>query len=703
MSRTDAGDAAGAAGGDTHALLQALPDAAWIVDGPELRVTAVNDAALALLRLPRAAVLQQAARHLLATPEDAAFWEEAAHGGTPCSLHSDTVLCRADGSMLHVGRRIHPLPAGDARARYLVTLQDRTAQRRVEDERERLLAELQATLESTGDGILVTDLAGRIRACNRRFAQLWHVPDLLLAEHDDPAVFAWMRRSVTEPEAYQRRLDAIQEATLMHTSDRLVLHSGRVLERVTQPQWCRGQPIGRVFAFRDLSEQIAADRRIELLSTTDPLTGLGNRRHLADRMAHALAVQRRSGEPFALLILDLDRFKHINDSLGHRLGDRVLREFTERLRGCVREVDLLARVGGDQFALLVHDACAEVAESMARRALEAACRPYALEGSDFTVTCSIGVALCPQDGLQPDDLVRHAETAMQRAKEGGRAGYRFHQSTESVDLRSRVRLDHAMRVALAAGQFRLHFQPQVALDDGRVVGAEALLRWRDDELGEVSPALFIPVAEDSGFIVAIGDWVLDEAVRQAARWQRQGLALPVAVNVSALQFQQAHFVDRVAAALDTAGLDPALLELELTESILVRDAEEALQRLKALSDLGVQLAIDDFGTGYSSLSYLKRFPIGKLKIDRSFVKGLPHDESDAGIVTAIVQMARALGLRVIAEGVEGESQRQFLLRAGCDECQGFLYAPALDEAAFLARMRPSAARGAHLDTVPAPL
>jgi EAL domain-containing protein (putative c-di-GMP-specific phosphodiesterase class I) len=251
-----------------------------------------------------------------------------------------------------------------------------------------------------------------------------------------------------------------------------------------------------------------------------------------------------------------------------------------------------------------------------------------------------------------------------------------------------MKLDHAMRQALVSNRFRLHYQPQVRLQDGVLVGAEALIRWRDPELGEVSPARFIPVAEDSGFIVAIGDWVLSQAVRQAALWHESGREVPIAVNVSALQFQQAQFVERVASVLAVSGLPPRLLELELTESILVHDADEALQRLHALARLGVQLSIDDFGTGYSSLSYLKRFPIGKLKIDRSFVKGLPDDDSDVGIVSAILQMARALGMKVIAEGVETETQRQFLKDAGCDEFQGFLYAPALDALNFEQHLPP---------------
>jgi EAL domain-containing protein (putative c-di-GMP-specific phosphodiesterase class I) len=276
---------------------------------------------------------------------------------------------------------------------------------------------------------------------------------------------------------------------------------------------------------------------------------------------------------------------------------------------------------------------------------------------------------------------------MRAAKKGGRASFRLHQARAEGDRRLHMRLDHAMRQALVSGRFRLHYQPQVDLRSGAIVGAEALLRWRDPELGEIPPGRFIPVAEDSGFIVALGDWVLSQAVRQAALWHSKGLSLPIAVNVSALQFQQAQFIDRVAGVLAISGLPPRLLELELTESILVHDAEDALTRLHALERLGVQTSIDDFGTGYSSLSYLKRFPIGKLKIDRSFVMGLPADDSDAAIVRAILQMARALGKKVIAEGVETEAQRQFLQDAGCDEFQGFLVAPALDTLSFEARLK----------------
>jgi diguanylate cyclase (GGDEF)-like protein len=404
-------------------------------------------------------------------------------------------------------------------------------------------------------------------------------------------------------------------------------------------------------------------------------------------VAQASELARRQGGSFALLLVDLDRFRQINDSLGHEAGDSVLIDAAQRIRACMRGADLLARTGGDQFALIVADADAPVAEATARRIIEAMAEPYSLGGAQFTLTCSIGGALCPGHGHGADDLVRHAEAAVQAVKEGGRANYRVLKGRRSTDHRADIQLDHAMRQALVSQRFRLQYQPQVELRSGRIVGAEALIRWRDASLGDVQPARFIPVAEDSGFIVALGDWVLAQAVRQAAAWRARGLSVPVAINVSALQFRQPQFVERVAQVLAEHQLPAQLLELELTESILVRDADEALQRLQALARIGVRLSIDDFGTGYSSLAYLKRFPIDKLKIDRSFVSGLPGDDSDGAIVVAVLQMAGALGLKVIAEGVETEGQRQFLLDNGCHEFQGYLYAPALDIRSFEQRLR----------------
>ena len=697
-------------------LLGGLPHAAWVVALDSRRVVAANAAAGWLLGRPVAALVGALAEELASSPEDQLWWQA---GGALGPLHSDTVVATAEGRVLHVSRSIGVLrmvPGGDEQAaeqaaeqttdhatdhaaehavehapehapeHALVTLIDRSAEHRAEGEREMLMAELQATLEATADGILVTDARGRMSACNRRFAEIWGLPTELLQRDDDAAVQAWLARSVSDRAAYASRMSALRETPQAVATDRLELHTGQILERVTRPLVCAGRTQGRVWSFRDLTERIAAEERIEALALQDALTGLPNRRALGDQVAAATVTARRSGGSYALLLVDLDRFRQINDSLGHDVGDRVLQTVAHRIQGCLRGDDLLARLGGDQFAVLVQPADAQAAEATARRILNVVAQPCSVDGAPFTLTCSIGMAMAPSQGSRIDELGRHAEAAMRAVKQAGRAHFRLHQARADGDRRSHMKLDHAMRQALVSGRFRLHYQPQVNLQDGRIVGAEALLRWRDPEMGDVPPARFIPVAEDSGFIVAIGDWVLSQAVRQAALWHQRGHAMPIAVNVSALQFKQPQFVDRVASVLAVSGVPAPLLELELTESILVHDADEALHRLHALARLGVRLSIDDFGTGYSSLAYLKRFPIGKLKIDRSFISGLPGDDSDAGIVRAILQMARALNMKVIAEGVETEPQRQFLQAEGCDEFQGWLYAPALDSLSFEQRL-----------------
>ncbi|MDE1927907.1 MAG: EAL domain-containing protein [Burkholderiales bacterium] len=658
-----------------------MPHAAWVVRLADGRVAAANAAAAALFGRAADRLVGTDGRELAPSPEDLLWWEAAAAGGAP-GLHSETLIAAADGQLRHVSRSIAGIAgAGGAVDHALVVACDRSAEHAAESEREILLAELQATLEATADGLLVTDLAGRVRAFNRRYAEIWGLPLALLQAHDDAAVQAWMARSVAADPAgpdYGARVQQLLQATLIVATDRLVLNSAQVVERVTRPLICRGRPQGRVWSFRDLTERVAAEEKIESLTLHDALTGLPNRRALAERLEALAARARREERGFGLLFVDLDRFRHINDSLGHETGDQVLLDVAQRIGGCLRQDDVLARLGSDQFVVLVYPADAAAAEATARRVLNVVAQPSSIDGAHFTLTCSVGIAIGPAHGSRLEDLMRHAEAAMRAVKAGGRANYRLHQARAEGDRRLQMRLDHAMRQALVSGRFRLHYQPQIDLASGAIVGAEALLRWRDPELGEVAPGSFIPVAEESGFIVAIGDWVLSQAVRQGVLWQQRGLALPIAINVSALQFQQPQFVDRVASVLAVSGLPPRLLELELTESILVHDAAEALHRLHALARLGVRLAIDDFGTGYSSLAYLKRFPIGKLKIDRSFVGGLPDDDSDAAIVRAILQMARALGLKVIAEGVETDAQRRFLHDNGCAEFQGFLYAPALD-------------------------
>jgi diguanylate cyclase (GGDEF)-like protein/PAS domain S-box-containing protein len=784
-------------------LLDGMLEAVWLVDPIELRIQAVNRAAETLLGAEPGAFIGRPVIDLSATPEDMFFWEDVA-AGLSDQIFSETLLRRQDGTTVQVERRVSLIKTSQDAAVYVVAARDKSAQRQVESELEKLIAELRATLESTADGILVSDQEGGIRGYNQRFAEMWNLPQELLTQRNDAAIHAWMYQCVLDTEHYAERLGAINRSPLLEATDVLVLRTGHVLERATLPQYARGRPIGRVFSYRDitqrladesrlqlaskvfessldaifitdmahrviavnpscerltgytqaelmgqpsraffselsegafieqfmeqlvreglwegevwnrrkngkpylclasmvrvldqqgapinyigffkdLSETHAARKRIEELAYNDALTGLPNRLLLAEHIEHAMSFADRNGGSCAVLFLDLDHFKHINDSLGHLFGDRVLIEVAERLKDCLRHVDTAARLGGDEFVLLLNQVDVRGTEITARRVLETLSRPFTLDDITFTVTCSIGIALYPGDGVTMDDLIKNADSAMYHVKERGRSDFRFYQRQMNIGLLSRMKLDHAMRQALENKDFRLHFQPQVNLASGNVFGAEALIRWHDKELGDIPPARFIPVAEQTGVIVAIGNWVLNEAVRQCARWHAQGWALTVAVNVSALQFQQANFVEGVAEALRAAALPPALLELELTESILLRDVDDALARLDALAGLGVQLSIDDFGTGYSSLSYLKRFPIHKLKIDRSFISDLPANDSDTAIVMAIINLSQALNLRVIAEGVETEMQRHFLASAGCDEFQGFLCNPALSSEEF---------------------
>ncbi len=790
-------------------LIEGMIEAVWIVDAVDLRILAVNRNAAKMLDTTPSAMVGMPVVELASTPEDVYFWEDVAEGLSDHIL-SETLLLRPDGSTIPVERRVSRVTLGDAHSVYVVGIRDQTEEQRAEAELEKIVAELRATLESTADGILVTDLNGAIRGYNQRFAELWDLPQHLMTQRDDTGIYGWLAQNVADAANYAARLAVILRSPLLETNDILMLRSGMVLERVTLPQYARGHPIGRVYSFRDitqrladesqlklaaqvfgtsldaifvtdpshtivaanpaceqltghapatllgqsietlfgdtpeqqklspllfatlttqnfwegelwhrnhagtnlpcqaslvqvkdsegqlthiigffkdLSETFSARKRIEELAYTDTLTGLPNRLMLTERIEFAISVARREHDSaFALLFLDLDRFKHINDSLGHQFGDRVLVDVAERIKDCLRQVDTAARLGGDEFLVLLHKTDERGAEITARRILDRLSQPFEFEDLSFTVTCSIGVSLFPGDGDSMDELIKNADAAMYHVKERGRAGFRFYQRQMNVGLLTRMKLDHAMRQALAnttPGEgFRLNYQPQVHFRDNVIFGAEALIRWRDADMGEIAPTQFIPIAEESGVIIAIGNWVLEEAVRQCAAWMAKGLNIVMAVNVSALQFQQADFVDRVDETLTRHGLPPALLELELTESILVHEADETLKRLEALAALGVRLAVDDFGTGYSSLAYLKRFPLHKLKIDRSFVNDLPDDESDAAIVNAIIQMANALHLTVLAEGVEDEPQRRFLLAAGCNECQGFIYAPALDAIAF---------------------
>ena len=442
---------------------------------------------------------------------------------------------------------------------------------------------------------------------------------------------------------------------------------------------------------RDITARRAAEEKIEFLAYHDVLTELPNRLLISNRLQQAMACADRDRTKVALLFLDLDNFKAINDSLGHSVGDLLLKEVAARLSGCVRETDTISRQGGDEFLIVMPGLLnTEIAAGLMEKMLSAMHTPFKVLEHELTTTLSIGTAIYPDDGADFDTLLKRADTAMYRAKDLGRNTYRFFDAQMNTEAVEHLTILNGLRRAIEREEFVLHYQPQINLGNGALIGAEALIRWQHPELGLLPPGRFISVAENSGLIVAIGDWVLREACRQGAEWRRKGRdRLLMAVNLSAVQFKRGNLEQSVLAALQESGLPPSQLELELTESILIHDSEEVLATVKRLKTLGVKLSIDDFGTGYSSLAYLKRFAVDKLKIDQSFTRDMIDDPEDNTIVRAIIQMAQSLGLRTIAEGVEDEQMLTYLRLFDCNEAQGYHIAkpmPAKDFETFMARM-----------------
>lgn len=434
------------------------------------------------------------------------------------------------------------------------------------------------------------------------------------------------------------------------------------------------EPYQRLAA--EIEDRKDAERRVEFLAYHDALTQLPNRELARDRLMQALADARRHHTQVALVLLDLDHFKNVNDSLGHARGDQLLKAVARSLTETLRQNDTVCRTGGDEFLLILKDLPdADATAPVVAKLLEQLNRPFDIDSQELMTSASAGIAMAPNDGEDFETLLQRADTAMYRAKEEGRNAYRFFDDRMNAESAERLNLRNGLRRALVARQFVLHYQPQVDLATGRVFGAEALIRWQHPEWGLVPPGKFIPVAEDSGLIVPIGDWVIEEACRQAMVWREMGFpALTIAVNLSALQFKRGEVEKVVADALRASGLPPNQLELELTESVLISDVEGVEARLKGLKALGVKLAIDDFGTGYSSLSYLKRLSVDKLKIDQSFVRDLERHPDEVAIVRAIIQMADGLGLQSIAEGVETLAMMQQLRGLGCQEGQGYWFA-----------------------------
>ncbi len=447
----------------------------------------------------------------------------------------------------------------------------------------------------------------------------------------------------------------------------------------------------------DLSERKAAEQRIRYMADHDALTGLPNRALLQDRLKQALAHAHRNRAQVAVLFIDLDYFKHINDSLGHQVGDCLLQQVAERLRRCVREDDSVARLGGDEFVLTLTQLNGSAdAALVAQKALDALDAPYLCEGHELHVSGSAGISLYPDDGADVETLMRTADTAMYFAKEKGRGNYQFFTPALNRAAQRRHAMSNALRQALVHDELMLYYQPQVDMEDGRIFSAEALLRWRQPGKPPISCNEFIAIAEETGLILPIGEWVLREACRQLRAWHDLGFKqMVIAVNLSPRQFFQPDFQGAIERILDETGIPGHCLDLEITEGILMQRSEDNVSSLKQLSDMGIKLSIDDFGTGYSSLSYLQRFPVDALKIDRSFVSGIGQDSNDTALVTAIISMAQSLRLKVLAEGVETAEQIEFLRTHGCLSAQGYYYSAAVAADDFTELLRRQLERTAH--------
>jgi diguanylate cyclase (GGDEF)-like protein/PAS domain S-box-containing protein len=564
------------------------------------------------------------------------------------------------------------------------TMQDITARRQADDQ----ISLAAQVFENSLNGVVITDARSRILKINRAFTRILgyeadelvgKTPAAIKSDRHDAEFYAQLRRELRatgewQGEIWDRRKDG--EITPLWQS-------------ISAVRDACGEIVNYIGVFYDLSDQKRAAAHIHHLAYYDALTDLPNRQSFNDSCEQALKLARREKTRLALLFLDLDRFKYVNDTLGHPVGDELLRGVARRLKRTLRQSDVVARLGGDEFIVLAQNiAGAEDAGRIAEKIIAALSKPYAIDGRRLEMRASVGISCFPEDGAEAATLIKHADLALYKAKEEGRDQFRFYEPSLMAKAREKLFLEAELRAAIQRGELYLQYQPQVSLSDGRIIGSEALARWRHAERGQISPEKFIAIAEESGLIVPLGAWALREACRQGEQWRRAGLGPHrIAVNMSGLQLERADFVATVARILKETGLPPDWLELEVTETYVMRQPEKSVQALEGLRALGVALAIDDFGAGQSSLSYLKRLPVQALKIDRSFVNDLPFGENEAAIARAIVALGHSLHHKVLAEGVETPAQAEFLRAIGCDRAQGYFYSRPVD-AAQLERLLP---------------
>lgn len=596
--------------------------------------------------------------------------QRLASGGVPRVLGTrfEIEAVHRDGHRLSIELAITRVKVHDQFV-YSAFIRDIT-QRKREEEQLRLSAKV---FESTTEAILITDINNNIVAVNEAFTAMTGYtleevrgrnPKLLASGDHDEAFYRAMWKSIHTEGSWQGEIIDINK-----TGQRLFKHMAINVVRNDQ-----GVITHYVSISSDISERKEYDKNVHFLAYYDVLTGLPNRTLLRDRVGQMIASSHRDNEQFALLFLDLDRFKYINDSMGHSVGDLLLQSVAQRLQACVREGDTVSRIGGDEFIVLLREVDEPGVILVAEKLLKTLATPFNLSGQEISTYASIGIALYPQHATDIDVLMKNADAAMYNAKENGRNNFKFFSPEMNFRANQVFSMEKDIRVALEQDQFTLVYQPQVDLATGKICGAEALIRWKHPEKGFVSPADFIPVAEETGQIVTVGEWVLRTACWRFATWQKQGMPnFPIAVNLSIRQLRQPNLADVIERILKETGLHPASLELEITEGIMMGDTKDAMAFLMRMHGLGVQMSIDDFGTGFSSLSYLKKLPVNKLKIDQSFVRDIETDESDAAIVRSIISLGHRLDLKVIAEGVETLEQLDFLRIRGCDEVQGYFY------------------------------
>ena len=562
------------------------------------------------------------------------------------------------------------------RPRLLATVRDITERKLADDALLLKTAMLEAQAETTIDGILVVDESDHIVLANKQFGLDFGIPQEVLSTGDDLIVRKHFTDQVEAPDAFVKRVNYLNSHRGEKSRDELRFKSGKIFDRYSAPLVdSKGRYRGRIWYFRDITDRKVAEERIQFLAYYDALTGLPNRTLLQDRLAKALAGASRRNDKVALLFLDLDGFKIINDSLGHSVGDLLLKQIADRLKRFSRDQDTVARLGGDEFLIVLSDV-KDIPDAAvaAERLMDAMTGGFVVQGHPLSVSCSLGISIFPEHGVDGETLIKHADAAMYSAKDNGRNNIQLFTAQMNAQAVERLALESSLRRALEKKELFLVYQPQMDVATGKITGLEALLRWQHPELGLVPPDRFIRIAENSGLIIPIGEWVLRAACSQARRWQDEGIpAVVVAVNVSAVQFRQPGFCELIKRVLEETGLAPQYLGLELTEGLLLADADVTFAVLQDLKAMGLSLAIDDFGTGYSGFSYLRHFWVSKLKIDRSFIRDVAVNPDDAAITAAIISMAKSLRLKAVAEGVENEAQMSFLRAHHCDEIQGYYF------------------------------